>query len=74
MCGWRYFKCSDCGLHWRETCRDHETPSHGQCPNEDCESRLHGGPSPYRGEPDISLKTDGYGNLIGFTLEVLNET
>ena len=61
--GWRYFKCEDCGAHWRETCRDHETPSITSCLNEDCESRLYGGPSPYKSERDESLKGDGYGNL-----------
>lgn len=62
MRGWRYFKCK-CGNHWRETCRDHETPSRGSCPDDECPSRLTGGPSPYKGTSDETLPTDGHGNL-----------
>lgn len=65
MRGWRFFECEVCGTHWKETCRDHATPSSSPCRNEDCETRLHGGLSPYKSEQDESLATDGYGNLHG---------
>lgn len=60
--GWRYFFCEDCKTHWRETCRDCETPSSSSCPSYLC-IYDHGQTIPYRGIPDPSLKGDGFGNL-----------
>lgn len=61
--GWRYFKCEDCGAHWKEQCRDHATPSQSECINYFCESREFGGVEPYHSEPDEKIMTDKFGNL-----------
>lgn len=71
MRGWRYFKCDDCGTHWRESCRDHATPSGSVCPNYMCDGRLFGGVGPYDSKEDASLETDGHGNLAGSCLQFI---
>jgi hypothetical protein len=63
-CGWRFFKCPKCGMHWKETCRDYSTPSRDLCPRENCESHMNGGISPYQGLQDDTLRTDRGGNLL----------
>ena len=63
MHGWRYFHCKECHESWKETCRDHATPSRSCCITPECKANLTGGVNPYRSVPDANLKTDGYGNL-----------
>lgn len=50
-------------MHWRETCRDAFTPSQSACPSKQFECVQYGGESPYKGELDENIPTDGYGNL-----------
>lgn len=61
--GWRYFECTDvvCETKWRESCRDHTTESRTRCPK--C-MRIE---DVITSEPDASIQTDGYGNLLGET-------
>lgn len=56
--GWRYFMCEECGSHWREKCRDHETPSGSSCI--ECSEFV----APYRAEPHPEWPVDRSGNLI----------
>jgi hypothetical protein len=63
--GWRYFECSFCQAHWRESCRDHQTVSSSQCPGHNCPSQVHGGIMPYQSVKDPSLKVNKSGNLVG---------
>ena len=72
--GWRYFKCNECGAHWRETCRDHQTDSRSKCITESCKINSYGGENPYKNINDKTIKVDKFGNLIGkIIVERLNE-
>ena len=55
--GYRYFRCEDCGMTWREPCRDHQTPSGSDCPN--CQAFTR----PHRSAL-ADLPVDEFGNLI----------
>lgn len=58
--GWRFFKCEECGYNWKETTRDHFSPS-GECCPKCC-----GWCFPYHREYDSSLSVDHMGNLLNF--------
>ena len=62
--GWRYFECGECGVKFRETCRDHSTPSSSLCITNQCRSNYYGGLHPVGSMPDLSLPVDRWGNLI----------
>ncbi len=62
--GWRFFFCEECGAHFIEACRDHETPSHSECVNDECQVNIQGGLMPYQSVSDAHLEVDGSGNLI----------
>ena len=56
--GWRNFQCFECGHEWKESTRDHHSPSGINCPkcSEFCR--------PHDSRADESLKVDYLGNLI----------
>jgi hypothetical protein len=64
-CGWRYFRCADCGAHWREASRDHESPSISSCVSIWAPGipACMGYDSPYKSEP-VDWTTDRGGNLV----------
>lgn len=58
--GWREFKCSECGMHWKIATRDCSSPSMEICPNRKCESQ---GEPPINNWVDENLSVDEMGNL-----------
>lgn len=64
--GYRFFHCEDCGLKWKEKCRDAQTPSESYCPlaNEDGHPETYGGGvSPCGWEFHPEWPKDKYGEI-----------
>lgn len=68
VCGWRWFKCDDCGSTWKETTRDITSPSKVDCPNGCEQADTH----VWQTER-ADLPRDQNGNLLKHEVEVLTK-